>query len=99
MCNLQLIAQDGALSQAGTATAVPSPGGRLPVTLLDLQRCSWRIRSELLLFERKESKMGNMINVMLGGGTFGDEYAATYCGELVVVNKMRSLTKGIAAFS
>ena len=89
--NLQLIAQDGALSQAGTATAVSSPGGsRLPVTLLDLQRCSWRIRGELLSFEQKEGKRGKMIDVMLGGGTFGDVYAATYCGERVVVKKMKN---------
>jgi hypothetical protein len=91
VCNLQLIAQDGKLSQAGTATAVPSPGGsRLPVTLLDLQRCSWRIRSELLSFEQKEGKKGKMMDVMLGSGTFGDVYAATYCGERVVVKKMKN---------
>ncbi len=91
--NLQLIAQDGALSQAGTATAVSTSGGsRLPVTLLDLQRCSWRIRSELLSFEQEQVKGGKMIDKLLDGGTFGDVYAATYkyCGTRVVVKKMKN---------
>jgi hypothetical protein len=89
--NLQLMAQDNACSEAGTAPAAFNPGGsKSNVTLADLQRCSWRIRSELLTFEQKESKKGKMLDVLLGGGTFGDVYAATYLGESVVVKKMKN---------
>ena len=90
LSNLQLVAQDGALSQAGTSPAASSAGSKTPVTLAELQRCSWRIRSELLTFEQKEGKKGKFIDVLLGDGSFGDVYAATYCGERVVVKKMKN---------
>jgi hypothetical protein len=97
---LQLVAQDNALSETGTAPAAYSPGGSSSsVTLADLQRCSWRIRSELLTFDQKEGKRGKILDVLLGSGTFGDVYAATYCGERVVVKKMRNPAKCDAAHS
>jgi hypothetical protein len=83
MCNLQLVAH----SESGTAPAAHSSGGSGPtLTLADLQRCSWRIRSSLLTFELKEDRKSK---VWLGSGTFGDVYAATYCGERVIVKKMK----------
>ena len=95
--NLKIVAQDDALSQADAAPAASSPGrGRVTFTFADLQRCSWRIRSELLNFEQKEGKKGKMIDVVLGDGTFGDVYAATYCGERVVVKKMKNPKKDAA---
>ena len=40
-----------------------------------------------MTFELKEDRKSK---VWLGSGTFGDVYAATYCGESVVVKKMKS---------
>ncbi len=91
VCNLQLVARDNARSEASTAPAACSPGGsKSAMTLADLHRCSWWIRSELLTVEQKEGKKGKMLDVMLGAGTFGDVFAAKYCGESVVVKKMRN---------
>ena len=85
LSDFQLVAQD--FSQAGTA---PSASGVATLTLDRLQRCSWRIRSELLTIEQKEGKRGKMIDVSLGDGSFGDVYAATFCDERVVVKKMKN---------
>lgn len=89
--NLQLVAQDNARSDANTAPASGSPGGsEFAMTLANLQRCSWWIRSEFLTVEQKKGKNGKMVDVKLGSGTFGDVFAAEYCGETVVVKKMKN---------
>ncbi len=93
LSNLQLVAQDFSAS----ASSVPSAG--FVLTLDFLQRCSWRIRSELLAIEQKPGKKGKMIDVLLGDGTFGYVYAATYCNERVVVKKMKTPKSGAAALT
>ena len=95
LSTLQLVAQD--LSSAGTSSIGSTGMGGSTVTVADLQRCSWRIRSELLTIEQKEGKKGKMIDVALGDGTFGDVYAAMYCGEHVVVKKMKNPKNADAA--
>jgi protein kinase len=89
LSNLELVSHD--FSGASNAATVARPSSRSEIVTFDmLQCCSWRIRSELVTIEQKEVKRGKMIDVKLGGGTFGDAYAATYCNERVVVKKMKN---------
>ena len=88
LTKLELVSHD--FSGASTADTVARPSSGLEAVTFDmLQRCSWRIRSELVAIEQKEVKGGKM-DIKLGGGTFGDAYAATYCNERVVVKKMKN---------
>jgi serine/threonine protein kinase len=89
LSNLELVSPDFSGASAAATAARPSSGSEA-VTFEMLQRCSWRIRSELVAIEQKEGKRGKLIDVVLGDGTFGDVYAATYCEERVVVKKLKN---------
>jgi hypothetical protein len=97
LVNLQLVAQDLSLASTAPSSAFSASTSGAAVTLADLQRCSWRIRGELLTIEQKEGKKGKKMDVTLGDGTFGVVYAATYCGERVVVKKMKNPQNADAA--